>query len=381
MYSITLGPAYEPSSRIAEEASKTTDLKQEYDSTGNTSTYDDMVSQLLYTTGITYYAACDKTEQLLGETYITKSYHPLARCDYVSRGVRYWQTYSGIMGVYRVYTNYMPGAISHDVAIDPISSYSKIGQEEGCLLFNLKMGFANSGWESQSIYGLFNVTAVSTTYIIAYAQSNGIPVYSINSDNINEILPKLRLAQWLIDEIRNDVNAGYQVIIPETEVTIGQWHGIGWAVIGSDGLGGYIISGGLNSNSTNATLLGGWGTEPMDMVDVLMILEKSWIPFISLMDTGKIDKDEGAIEVLFSALGMIIPVLVIRLGGTLFASLMIGMLVGGPFSLLAAVAVVYESVGIALALITVLLVLYTLYRVYVDPNGEIIVGTQEQVLV
>lgn len=38
----------------------------------------------------------------------------------------------------------MPGSISHDVPIDSISSYSKIGQEEGRLLFNLKAGFADS---------------------------------------------------------------------------------------------------------------------------------------------------------------------------------------------------------------------------------------------
>ncbi|HEX3014522.1 MAG TPA: hypothetical protein VHO92_09680 [Methanobacterium sp.] len=48
--------------KIAEEASKTGDLQQKYNTTGNVSTYDDMVSQLLYTTGITYYTACDKTE-------------------------------------------------------------------------------------------------------------------------------------------------------------------------------------------------------------------------------------------------------------------------------------------------------------------------------
>lgn len=88
-YSITLSPAYEPSSRIREEAEKTTTLKQEYDTTGNPTTYDDMVGQLLYTTGITYYAACDRTDELLQETFITKAYNPITRCDYVSRGARY----------------------------------------------------------------------------------------------------------------------------------------------------------------------------------------------------------------------------------------------------------------------------------------------------
>jgi hypothetical protein len=373
MYSITLSPTYEPSSRIGDETSKTTDLKQEYNLTGNASTYDDMVSQLLYTTGITYYAACDKTEQLLGETYITKSYHPIARCDYVSRGVRYWENYNGI-GIYRVYANYMPGAISHDVPIDSISSYSKIGQEEGCLLFNLKAGFTNSGWESQSIYGLFNVTAVSTTYIIAYAQSNGIPVYSINSDNIDEILPKLRLAQWVIDEIRNDVNAGYQVIIPETEVTIGQWHGIGWAVLGSNGFGAYIISGGLNSNSTNSTFLGGWGTEPMNIMDVLIALERNWIPFVSFLDSGEVNKDQYLLDTIIAAAALTtgIALLFMEAGTTAFAITLGISFILGITGLISVVGLVYSWVGVALLLLSVAILAIALYKLYVDPNGEII---------
>jgi len=373
MYSITLSPAYEPSSRIVDETSKTTDLKQEYDSTSNASTYDDMVSQLLYNTGITYYAACDKTEQLLGETYITKSYHPIARCDYVSRGVRYWENYNGI-GIYRVYANYMPGAISHDVPIDSISSYSKIGQEEGCLLFNLKAGFANSGWESQSIYGLFNVTAVSTTYIIAYAQSNGIPVYSINSDNIDEILPKLRLAQWVIDEIRNDANAGYQVIIPETEVTIGQWHGIGWAVLGSNGFGAYMISGGLNSNTTNATLLGGWGTEPMDILDIIIALERNWIPFVALLDSGEVNKSNDLLDVIISAAGVAagLTLFLVKEGTVAYAVTFGISFILSLTGLMSVVGIVYPWVGIALLILSVVILAIALHKLYVDPNGEII---------
>ena len=69
--------------------------------------------------------------------------------------------------------------------------------------------------ESQSIYGLFKVTAVSTTYILAYAQSQGIPVYVINQENLYEILPKLKVASWIKNWIIANVEAGYQVIIPE----------------------------------------------------------------------------------------------------------------------------------------------------------------------
>lgn len=116
------------------------------------------------------------------------------------------------------------------------------------------------------------------------------PVYVINSGNINEILPKLKLAQWVIDEIINDVNAGYQVVIPGEEVVIGQWHGIGWTVLNSNGLGAYIISGGLYSNSTNATLLGGWGTEPMNTYNAAGNVGTNGGNMANWLDKGQVQK-------------------------------------------------------------------------------------------
>jgi hypothetical protein len=125
--------------------------------------------------------------------------------------------------------------------------YSRIGQREGEVAFNLLgAGFAGSGWESQSIYALYNVTAVSTTYILAWCQNHSIPVYSINQANLYETLPRLHYPGWLREWIKGDVLAGNIVITPDRYVTIEKWHGTGWAVINPEtGLGAYYILGGL----------------------------------------------------------------------------------------------------------------------------------------
>jgi hypothetical protein len=171
----------------------------------------------------------------------------MTRGDYVSRGARYWEEWRLMWGVGDVYANYRPGAVGHDFRLNILMDYSRIGQREGEVAFNLLgAGFAGSGWESQSIYALYNVTAVSTTYILAWCQNHSIPVYSINQTNLYEVLPRLHYPGWLREWIKGDVLAGNIVITPDRYVTIERWHGTGWAVINPEtGLGAYYILGGL----------------------------------------------------------------------------------------------------------------------------------------
>jgi hypothetical protein len=374
MYSVTISPAYEPPSRIREEAEKTAALKEEYDVTGDPAVYDEMVAQLLYTTGITYYSGCDSTDKLLEETFITKCYHSAIRCDYVSRGVKYWESQSGF---FQVYANYLPGAISHDSPINQRSTYSLIGQEEGRILFNLKSAFAYSGWESQSISGLFEVEAVSTTYILAYAQSQGIPVYVLNQENLADTLPLLNIESYLKDWISSDVNAGYQVIIPGEEVTIGQWHGTGWAVINNEGGGVYWILGGLNGNYM---LAGGSGTGPTNTYGggangIITALLRNYIPFASFLDSGDVSKDQEKLDALITlaVIGAGVSLFFVGEGMPLFYITLFFALFFGPFFLMSFVGVVFPMIAIALVLIGVITFIYLLNKIAVDPDGEIIV--------
>lgn len=143
----------------------------------------------------------DKTAELTGEVFITKNYHPMTRGDYVSRGARYWESYTKMWGIYDYYGHYYPGAVGHDHSVNIFRTYSQIGQEEGNIAFRLLgAGFGGSGWESQSIYSLYNTTAISTTYILAYAQNNSIPIYSINQSNLNESLANLTIPDWIKDD-------------------------------------------------------------------------------------------------------------------------------------------------------------------------------------
>jgi hypothetical protein len=203
----------------------------------------------------------------------------MTRADHVKRGTRYYEMWYGFWGFYNVYANYRPGAVGHDNPVNIIRDYSTICQEEGRLAFHLlDAGFAGSGWKSQSIYALYNTTAVSTTHILAYAQNTSMPIYTLNQSNLNDTLPLLNQPDWVKDWVRGTVKAGYVVIIPEGWIDINDWHGTGWTELDpTTGAGGYLIVGVMTYMNTgeagNTSIrlgpehitVGGHAAQPMDM--------------------------------------------------------------------------------------------------------------------
>ena len=382
MLSITLSPAHEPPERITEEAGKVTSLYQRYNATRNASAYDDFVAQMLYTTGIAYYAASDKTTELGEEVFFTKSYNPVTRGDYVHRGAEYWEVWRGYWGFYDVYAYYMPGGPAHDHRVDITESYSTIGQREGMVAFNLLVeGFAGSGWESQSIYALYNTTAVSTTYILAYAQNMSMPIYTINSTNYNEEIPKLRQPEWIKDRVRALAQAGYIVVIPEAWVTINQWQGTGWAAIDPyTGLGAYIIAGGMYYANTTAPpqiLSGGWGTVPVNMSESLGEFQYYAMNLSNELQnvTDKIQANERLIELLVELIAHGSPIAITTWAGI---TLILGGITGeiGGIGLTTPAAIVAIGLGIFLLIPNIILFLsiaQEVKKILTDPAGEIII--------
>ncbi|TDX42297.1 hypothetical protein C7959_1851, partial [Orenia marismortui] len=79
------------------------------------------------------------------------------------------------------------------------------------------------------------------------ANQQGIAVYTINQDNVDSVLPQLEYDSAKKQEFRNLINSGKEITVPQKEVTISGWNGTGYIVENPDnGMGAYIISGGLN---------------------------------------------------------------------------------------------------------------------------------------
>ncbi len=91
-------------------------------------------------------------------------------------------------------------------------------------------------------------TAASAARLLAAANDQRIPIYAIDSTNRAAILPTLTIASSdTLQEISNAVLAGKRVIVPQSDLTLGKWRGVGYVIQDpQDGTGVYQIDGGLS---------------------------------------------------------------------------------------------------------------------------------------
>jgi hypothetical protein len=84
-----------------------------------------------------------------------------------------------------------------------------------------------------------------------HANQIGIPIYTIDSNNINNILPLLSVSQDVIADIQNAVASGKIVTIPQRTIQYYDWRGEGYIITDPNtGAGAYMISGGLAGGGT-----------------------------------------------------------------------------------------------------------------------------------
>jgi hypothetical protein len=118
--------------------------------------------------------------------------------------------------------------------------------------FMLSSGISGSALEHSVPEQLFSTSenpseGFSAVKALKIANDQGIPIYTINKENVDLILPQLQLSQQVKDDIQNAVNAGKEVTAPKTELTYNEWTGCGYIIINLEtGAGGYMVSGGQN---------------------------------------------------------------------------------------------------------------------------------------
>lgn len=87
---------------------------------------------------------------------------------------------------------------------------------------------------------------ITTMSYLEAAVRQNIPLYHITQDNLSVALPELEVSSAVLNDIRNAVNAGREVTIPQRELLKDGFFGVGYIVLDPDtGAGGYLISSGL----------------------------------------------------------------------------------------------------------------------------------------
>ncbi len=120
--------------------------------------------------------------------------------------------------------------------------------------FIKQRGLNSSYLEHKILENLLQIESVSAVKALQTAAKEGIPVYTIDSNNADTILPQLTLSEEDITDIRNAVNAQKEVTVSRDNVTLNDWTGVGYIVRDPEtGAGAYMISHSLGSvGSTTA---------------------------------------------------------------------------------------------------------------------------------
>lgn len=143
-------------------------------------------------------------------------------------------------------------ALGLDVDRDVVITMSRSGKADDARRLSEIQGNFGSALESLVLDQFFSQVPGkpewgSTTTLLGMANNQGIPVINVNQTNITTTLPVLNLSQDIKDEINDAINAGLVVTVPQQEIAVLRYRGVGYIVEDPrTGSAAYLISGGLN---------------------------------------------------------------------------------------------------------------------------------------
>lgn len=214
----------------------------------------EVVEEALHVTGLAYFAQSDMFSNL--SAIISKvSWTREPSQAFLVRDL-------SVRSIWGIPIQVLRGSLGIDVkrnVVSPVSSFANTQNERTWMLASGSMG---SAAEHGVFEQIFLMESVSTEKILTLANRQGIPIYQIDRNNINMILPLLSLSESVKQSISNMViNYGWTAVVPQRNIQLNRWYGAGWVVLDPDtGGAGYMISGGLMSY-VNTNTSGGNGTE------------------------------------------------------------------------------------------------------------------------
>jgi hypothetical protein len=161
-----------------------------------------------------------------------------------------------------------------DVGLEAVQATSKEGNATKLKTFLELRGLMGSYAEHGIWEHIENFHAVSAVKAIQLANAQGVPVYTIDQGNSSAILPQLTLDPDDLQEIQQGIQNGLVVTVPQHNITVDDWSGVGYIIKDPQtSVGVYRVSGGLSGASTTSA------------TDGTKIIELFKGPFSSLHDS------------------------------------------------------------------------------------------------
>jgi transglutaminase-like putative cysteine protease len=153
--------------------------------------------------------------------------------------------------IYSIPQKVTPAGMEMDIRMERITVVARDGNPQAEKSFMEMAGLVSSFNEHYIFEAIDGFSSVSAVKVLQTANQNGIAVYKIDAANIEQIVPLLQVRQEVVADIRNSVNAGKDITIPQKNIQINDWNGLGYIVRDPvSGSGAYIISGGLAGGGT-----------------------------------------------------------------------------------------------------------------------------------
>ena len=162
------------------------------------------------------------------------------------------------------YTVEKTGNVNIDVISTTFNTTSRNSDSEMERKVQYSIGMVSSQLESSVIDQIFDIQSVSSSNIIRYSKLNNIDicmVSSLNNDDINNLSVNSNAKEI----IKDSLNEGYIIAVPEKDITINDWTGCGY--IAYDPAGGtakYMLSRDTSSN-------GGSGSSSISLTSMIAV--------------------------------------------------------------------------------------------------------------
>ena len=198
----------------------------------------DYLGSLLRLTGVLYFAQLDIATHNLAESSDIHAEN-LLRCGIIGYKPEVYET--GIQKHGQFFVDIMSNGVQ------PIQKSQNAADE---FTFNFSRGLISSELESTVLEEVLNVQSLSTAAIFRQAEEENIPLV-ILSDSSEHTVADLNVDSDDSARIQNELESGNVVITIQSEITCGDWSGIGYIVMSDGGAAQrYAISGGYNGGIT-----------------------------------------------------------------------------------------------------------------------------------
>ncbi len=207
-------------------------------------TRDDQIGELLHGISIEYFSKANNAARSLAALMHMQNTN-VTSGSFVSVRV----SYANVFGI-----PLSPATIAGlnlDVQRYMQSPFSITGDNDQRKEFVQIQGLNSSFFEHSIMEMIAGLESISTVKALQIANETGVPIYTITTSNINDVLPGLTVLQEVKTDIQNAINAGKEVTISRDNVRLNDWTGVGFIVRDPNtGGGAYMISGGTGGTDT-----------------------------------------------------------------------------------------------------------------------------------